>query len=140
MASEVYTQLTNIVIPAFHVYGHKMNCQITYGPQQCIGLGKSDGENCERDWSHKAHLVTACCMLSSKSQMMLLEHQSIYFARAQRQKLYSDLERRFIQARTEEIECSALLLQLVSVIYAAVGNCSAHANIESILIEQIEQH
>jgi hypothetical protein len=42
----------NLCLPTFHSYGHKVSCQIIFGPRRCKGIGLSDGETMERLWSY----------------------------------------------------------------------------------------
>ncbi|GAA6111800.1 uncharacterized protein LOC120485855 isoform X2 [Tachysurus ichikawai] len=41
----------SLAVPAFHVYGHKLPCQIKYSTRRLDGFGLTDGEGMERLWS-----------------------------------------------------------------------------------------
>ena len=91
-------QFKAMAIPAFHVFGHRVSCQVLHGPLQCVGIGQSDGETCERDWAQKRHLVATCRRSSARHRTLLLDSQSLHFALVQRQKLFSELQRRLNRA------------------------------------------
>ncbi|KZV59553.1 hypothetical protein PENSPDRAFT_554740, partial [Peniophora sp. CONT] len=39
------------VVPKFHLYAHKMYCQLRYAFGRLLGTGATDGEGCERVWA-----------------------------------------------------------------------------------------
>ncbi|MEQ2297458.1 hypothetical protein AMECASPLE_034829 [Ameca splendens] len=45
---EVIPQGISMAVPAFHVYGHKLQCQIMYSTRRLPGFGLTDGEGMER--------------------------------------------------------------------------------------------
>src|SRR5947199_1660189 len=67
-----------------------------------MGIGRSDREGNERDWSSKGHLVSVGRISSSKARMMLLEYQSIAFAESLRCSLFSVLAKRYKRSKEEE--------------------------------------
>ena len=135
---QLHKRIKRIAIPAFHAFGHKLSCQKSYGPLRTVGIGRSNGEDCERDWSQKAHLVSVGRISSSKHRMMLLENQSIFYAKTQRQRIFSDLERRSTKATFEEVQSRRDLTALAPKILLAGGNIGpSTSSIEELLREQI---
>src|SRR2546430_1377774 len=128
-------QRVKVSLNAFHAYAHEMRCQVGWGPLRQESLGRSDGEGNERDWSSKAHLVVAGRISSAKHRQMMLEHQSLWFARFLRQTSFHDIKRRYDRAMTEERKCQAHLDEISK--HHENGKWGTCDNMEDSLIEQM---
>ena len=76
MSKEKYDRLT-FGIGIFHVYAHEYGCQVKYSPRSLEGLGRVDGEVCERSWSELRHLIPSCRTSSKYVRLQVLTHAAI---------------------------------------------------------------
>lgn len=67
---------SSLIVNTFHVFGHPLECRITRGPRNTTGIGYTDGEQCERDWASKRHLVPGGKHSSSQRRRQILDAQS----------------------------------------------------------------
>ena len=101
-----FERLHGYALNGFHAYAHELKCQLSLGPVRAEGLGRSDGEGCERDWAHKASLVSSLRTTSAKTRMLILDVQSLHQGQLLRQRLGYSLARRW-KAAESQIEASA---------------------------------
>ncbi|EEB88888.1 hypothetical protein MPER_13087 [Moniliophthora perniciosa FA553] len=47
------------VIPKLHIYGHTLNCQLSYSLNYAVGVGRTDGEGVERNWAGQGPIATS---------------------------------------------------------------------------------
>ena len=112
-ADPVLHKRVQLSLNAFHNYSHELCCQLLWGPLRVKGLGRSDGEGCERDWASMAHLVSVGRQSSAKSRIILLDQHGLYQARRLRVKLFSNLQKRFDKCHQELQESSRVIEDLV---------------------------
>lgn len=44
-------------VSLFHCYGHELPCQVLYSPRRLAGVGLTEGEACERNWSKTRYCI-----------------------------------------------------------------------------------
>ena len=96
-----FRRLHGYALNAFHSYAHELPCQLKFGPLGAKGIGRSDGEGCERDWSSKACLVASLRTTTSETRTLVLDIQSIYHGQLLRQRLGSTFTRRWNAAHSQ---------------------------------------
>ncbi|EEB98408.1 hypothetical protein MPER_02086, partial [Moniliophthora perniciosa FA553] len=47
------------VVPKLHIYGHTMQCQLSYSLNLTPGVGRTDGEGIERNWAGQGPIATS---------------------------------------------------------------------------------
>ena len=109
---------------AFHNYSHELRCQLQWGPLRTKGLGKSDGEGCERHWASMAHLVSVGRQSSAKSRLMLLDQHGLYQAGQLRINLVSTIQKRIAKSEKELRDTSQVLEDLVALSQQQDGTIS----------------
>lgn len=105
-----FKRLHGYALNGFHAYAHELKCQLSLGPVRAEGLGRSDGEGCERDWAHKAPLVASLRTTSAEVRMLILDVQSLHQGQLLRQRLGYSLGRRW-KAAESQIEASLKTLE-----------------------------
>ncbi|PIK47177.1 hypothetical protein BSL78_15947 [Apostichopus japonicus] len=69
-----------LAVPAFHIYGHKPSCQITYSTRRVDGFALSDGEQVERLWSYMRNFVTSTREMTPSHRIDALCDALIHYA------------------------------------------------------------
>ena len=100
---------TTIIVNAMHVYGHPLSCQVTRGPKRTSGVGESNGEDPERDWSSKRHLVAAGKVSSASRRRQVLDAHSRQRNITLRDALPCFLSKRLTKARKHIAEANEQL-------------------------------
>lgn len=107
---DVYKRMT-FSVSIFHMYGHEYKCRNLYSPRKTSGIGLTDGEGSERNWSKsryppfrsecsiERHMVPSIRPSSVPARRQHLT--SVFFAMGEMQRLhYSNaLPRRLLNAR-----------------------------------------
>ena len=114
LADPILHQRVQLSLNAFHNYAHELRCQLRWGPLRTEGLGRSDGEGCERNWASMAHLVSVGRQSSAKSRMMLLDQHGLHQAGRLRTNLVFTLQRRIEKCEQDLRISSQALDDLVS--------------------------
>jgi hypothetical protein len=104
-----FKRLHSYALNGFHSYAHELKCQLSLGPMRAEGLGRSDGEGCERDWAQKAPLVASLRTTSAEIRMLILDVQSLHQGQQLRQRLGYSLARRW-KAAVSQINASSKTL------------------------------
>ncbi|CAM4705171.1 unnamed protein product [Leuciscus chuanchicus] len=68
-------------VPAFHVYGHKMPCQIKYSTGRLHGFGLTDGEGMERLWSFLRRFARVTKEMTPSHRLDLLTDALLHYER-----------------------------------------------------------
>ncbi|XP_041347017.1 uncharacterized protein LOC121366761 isoform X2 [Gigantopelta aegis] len=89
----------NLVLPIFHCYGHKMNCQILYSPRRTSGVGLTDGECLERLWSYLGKFSNITKEMTPENRTDLLVDALIYYGHKIRNKLGYSLVLKYQKAQ-----------------------------------------
>ncbi|PIK58286.1 hypothetical protein BSL78_04792 [Apostichopus japonicus] len=69
-----------LAVPAFHIYGHKPSCQITYSTRRVDGFALSDGEQVQRLWSYMRNFVTSTREMTPSHRIDALCDALIHYA------------------------------------------------------------
>ncbi|XP_049331675.1 uncharacterized protein LOC111195712 isoform X3 [Astyanax mexicanus] len=69
----------SLAVPAFHVYGHKLQCQIMYSTRRLDGFGLTDGEGMERLWSFLRRFARITKEMTPSHRMDLLTDALLHY-------------------------------------------------------------
>jgi hypothetical protein len=69
----------HLCLPTFHCYGHKVPCQVVFGPRRCKGIGLSDGEGMERLWSYMRRFGRITKEMRPSHREDILTHALVYY-------------------------------------------------------------
>ncbi|XDV22763.1 hypothetical protein PO909_027590 [Leuciscus waleckii] len=83
----------SLAIPAFHVYGHKLPCQIKYSTRRLEGFGLTDGEGMERLWSFLRRFARVTKEMTPSHRLDLLTDALLHYGR----RKSTDLEMQLLQ-------------------------------------------
>lgn len=78
-------------IPIFHAYGHKMRCQVLYGPRRTPGIGLTDGESLERLWSYLGKFSAITKEMTPENRTDLLTEALMHYGRKIRDRICTSL-------------------------------------------------
>ncbi|PVD26558.1 hypothetical protein C0Q70_14235 [Pomacea canaliculata] len=84
---------STILLPIFHSFGHKMSCQLEYGPRSAAGIGLTDGETVERLWSYLRKFSGISKMMTPQRRVDLLTDALLHYASKLRKRLVSSNEK-----------------------------------------------
>ncbi|XP_071855398.1 uncharacterized protein [Apostichopus japonicus] len=87
-----------LAVPAFHIYGHKPSCQITYSTRRVDGFALSDGEQVERLWSYMRNFVTSTREMTPSHRIDALCDALIHYAHKTTRHLGEILLQRYHRA------------------------------------------
>ncbi|KAG1930605.1 uncharacterized protein LOC120488660 isoform X1 [Pimephales promelas] len=96
----------SLAIPAFHVYGHKLPCQIKYSTRRLDGFGLTDGEGMERLWSFLRRFARVTKEMTPSHRLDLLTDALLHYGR----RKSTDLEMQLLQ-RLDRAEKISILAQ-----------------------------
>ncbi|XP_073702528.1 uncharacterized protein [Garra rufa] len=96
----------SLAIPAFHVYGHKLPCQIKYSTRRLDGFGLTDGEGMERLWSFLRRFARVTKEMTPSHRLDLLTDALLHYGR----RKSTDLEMQLLQ-RLDKAEKILILAQ-----------------------------
>ncbi|XP_023192885.1 uncharacterized protein LOC111609322 isoform X1 [Xiphophorus maculatus] len=103
----------SLAVPAFHVYGHKLQCQIMYSTRRVPGFGLTDGECMERLWSFLRRFSRVTKEMTPSHRLDLLTDALLYYGRRKSADLDVQLFQRWDKAEKiasiAEEEISAVL-------------------------------
>ncbi|KAK9960457.1 hypothetical protein ABG768_008312 [Culter alburnus] len=71
----------SLAVPAFHVYGHKLPCQIKYSTRRLDGFGLTDGEGMERLWSFLQRFARVTKEMTPSHRLDLLTDALLHYGR-----------------------------------------------------------
>ncbi|XP_063399129.1 uncharacterized protein LOC134683743, partial [Mytilus trossulus] len=100
-------------IPIFHSYGHKMSCQVLYGPRRTSGIGLTDGESLERLWSYLGKFSRITKEMTPENRIDLLTDALLHYGSRIRNKLSQSLPGRMKKAIFLENTSSTTLQELL---------------------------
>ncbi|XP_056095222.1 uncharacterized protein LOC130073689 [Rhinichthys klamathensis goyatoka] len=96
----------SLAVPAFHVYGHKLPCQIKYSTRRLDGFGLTDGEGMERLWSFLRRFARVTKEMTPSHRLDLLTDALLHYGR----RKSTDLEMQLLQ-RLDRAEKISILAQ-----------------------------
>ncbi|XP_048035513.1 uncharacterized protein LOC125261015 isoform X2 [Megalobrama amblycephala] len=96
----------SLAVPAFHVYGHKLPCQIKYSTRRLDGFGLTDGEGMERLWSFLRRFARVTKEMTPSHRLDLLTDALLHYGR----RKSTDLEMQLLQ-RLDKAEKISILAQ-----------------------------
>ncbi|PPR07291.1 hypothetical protein CVT24_007353 [Panaeolus cyanescens] len=85
---------TRLTTTAMHAYGHQWSCQLVYNPRMCDGLGLTDGEGVERNWSKMYKVIGIERVSSAAGRELILEQLISSIALEAREDLGAWIKRR----------------------------------------------
>ncbi|CAM4708570.1 unnamed protein product [Leuciscus chuanchicus] len=71
----------SLAVPAFHIYGHKLPCQIKYSTRRLSGFGLTDGEGMERLWSFLRRFARVTKEMTPSHRLDLLTDALLHYGR-----------------------------------------------------------
>ncbi|CAM4721750.1 unnamed protein product [Leuciscus chuanchicus] len=71
----------SLAVPAFHIYGHKLPCQIKYSTRWLSGFGLTDGEGMERMWSFLRRFARVTKEMTPSHRLDLLTDALLHYGR-----------------------------------------------------------
>ncbi|XP_041953325.1 uncharacterized protein LOC121713086 isoform X2 [Alosa sapidissima] len=83
----------SLAVPAFHVYGHKLPCQIKYSTRRLDGYGLTDGEGMERLWSFLRRFARVTKEMTPSHRLDLLTDGLLHYGR----RKSTDMEMQLLQ-------------------------------------------
>ncbi|KAF1371446.1 hypothetical protein PFLUV_G00278260 [Perca fluviatilis] len=99
-------QNLSLAAPAFHIYGHKLPCQIKYSTRRLEGFGLTDGEGMERLWSFLRRFARVTKEMTPSHRLDLLTDALLHYGR----RKSTDLEVQLLQ-RLDRAEKISILAQ-----------------------------
>ncbi|XP_060714607.1 uncharacterized protein LOC132838346 [Tachysurus vachellii] len=96
----------SLAVPAFHVYGHKLPCQIKYSTRRLDGFGLTDGEGMERLWSFLRRFARVTKEMTPSHRLDLLTDALLHYG----WRKSTDLEVQLLQ-RLDKAEKISILAQ-----------------------------
>lgn len=88
----------SLCLPTFHSYGHKVACQINFGPRRCKGIGLSDGETMERLWSYLRRFSRMTKEMRPSHRTDILTSALVFYGMKTKEKLGSLIRSRWERA------------------------------------------
>ncbi|XP_014669631.1 PREDICTED: uncharacterized protein LOC106810710 [Priapulus caudatus] len=101
-------------IPIFHMYGHKVGCQVKYSPRRLSNIGLTDGEGMERLWSYLRRFNRITKEMTPDHRVALLDDALLHNSEYLRNQMGETLMHRYIKAQTTRSNCDQELEQLTS--------------------------
>ncbi|XDV31418.1 hypothetical protein PO909_034107 [Leuciscus waleckii] len=105
----------SLAVPAFHIYGHKLPCQIKYSTRRLSGFGLTDGEGMERLWSFLRRFARVTKEMTPSHRLDLLTDALLHYGR----RKSTDLALNLLQKLDKAEKLSTLAEDISSVIREA---------------------
>ncbi|XP_040927240.1 uncharacterized protein LOC114857791 isoform X2 [Betta splendens] len=96
--AEAMQQGVSLAVPAFHVFGHKLQCQVLYSTRRLKGFGLTDGEGMERLWSFLRRFARVTKEMSPSHRLDLLTEALLYYGRRKSADIEVQLHHRWEKA------------------------------------------
>ncbi|XP_028983462.1 uncharacterized protein LOC114842115 [Betta splendens] len=121
--AEAMQQGVSLAVPAFHVFGHKLQCQVLYSTRRLKGFGLTDGEGMERLWSFLRRFARITKEMSPSHRLDLLTEALLYYGRRKTADIEVQLHHRWEKA---EKVANLAKEELAAVLKEAPASVSEH--------------